>query len=535
MNYAACALLTAIRVSALMLLLSFGVHSEQTRTLWQIGEFDESSAEFTTHLSPAEYGHPSKDPVFVVGKSDPHNEWLPFQPGTSNGKAGFRHHPFTIRFQLTDVLAGDYRLDTALLAYSPRLPWLELSLNGHTGWFYQHPKLAYSGGDQAVFYLPYYSTAHLECHLPSQYLKRGENEIVLTALDEPGTRDDSQASGFPFPGASGIIYDALAMRYTPGPPPASSATVEPTVYYKQSGGQIFELVDVFLRNAWRAGSGNVTLNLGRNRFTMPFDCARDFGEQRLQFEVPEAAWSDDGEIETENGGKNYQFPFHAHKARKWTILLCPNVHLDVGYSDYVSKVAEIHSRSVDEAMSMARENPQFRFNLDGSWIVEQFLNGRTAEERNAFFQLVRDRKIFVPAVYASNFTGFSSIENLIRALYYTKKLSRENGVPFDFSLINDVPSYSWSLASVIAASGLRYFVAASDSYRAPFLLYNRFNETSPQWGRARTADECWSGTRNIIIRWPGCSAYRRKSRMGTIRCPGSCRNSTGPPTNRIQS
>ena len=481
MNCTASASLTAIRVFALMLLLSFGVHSEQTRTFWQIGEFDKSSAEFATHLSAAEYADPSKDPVFVVGRSDPHSNWLPFQPGTSNGRAGFRRHPFSIRFQLTDVLAGNYKLDIALLAYSPRLPWIELSLNGHTGWFYQHPKLAYSGGDQAVFYLPYYSTAHLECYLPSHYLKRGENEIILTALDEPRTRDDSQASGFPWPGASGIVYDALALRHSTGPRPASAATVEPTVYYKQSGGRVSELVDVFLTNTSHAARSNVTLKLGSNRFTMPLDSARDFGQQRLEFEVPETDWNDDGEVQTENGAQNHQFPFHAQRARKWTILLCPNVHLDVGYSDYVSKVAEIHSRAVDEAMSMVRENPQFRFNLDGSWIVEQFLKGRTAEERHAFFQLVRDRKIFIPAVYASNFTGFSSIENLIRALYYTKKLSRERGVPFDFSLINDVPSYSWSLASVMAASGLRYFVAASDSYRAPFLLYNRFNETSPQW------------------------------------------------------
>jgi hypothetical protein len=35
------------------------------------------------------------------------------------------------------------------------------------------------------------------------------------------------------------------------------------------------------------------------------------------------------------------------------------------------------------------------------------------------------------------------------------------------------------VASVLEASGVRYFVAASDAYRAPFLLENRLHETSP--------------------------------------------------------
>ncbi len=453
-----------------------------TETLWQIGEFNESSGEFTEgKLHPPVYSDPASDPTFTVGQSDPAKTWLPFQPATSNGKAGYRRHPFTIRFDLKNAPRGGYRLDVALLAYSPRLPWLEVSLNGHTAWFYQHPKLAYSAGDESVFYLPFYSTAAIQAELPDRYLKKGPNTLVLTALDEPGPRDDSQPSGFAWPGTSGIIYDALALRHTEAAASRMSVSVLPTIYYQRAGDQFSELVDVYMNAPRLPRDARVTLRFGARKFPLSYQLDRDFGEHKLQFAVPENQWEENGEIEINSGGHTERFPFHAKQARKWTILLAPNLHLDVGYSDYVPKVAELQSRTVDEAIAMVKENPAFHFNLDGSWIVQQFMKGRSEEQKARFLRAVKDRKISVPAVFASNFTGFSGVEGLIRSLYYSANLARANGTPFDFSLINDVPNYSWSYASVMAAAGLRNFVAASDSYRAPFLLYNHFHQTSPQW------------------------------------------------------
>jgi len=85
---------------------------------------------------------------------NPANDWLPFQPGTINGRGGFAEAPITVQFDLRETPSGTYTLKLALLRYSPRLPWIEVAINGHRAWFYQHPKLAYSGGDQSVFYLP---------------------------------------------------------------------------------------------------------------------------------------------------------------------------------------------------------------------------------------------------------------------------------------------------------------------------------------------------------------------------------------------
>ena len=130
---------------------------------------------------------------------------------------------------------------------------------------------------------------------------------------------------------------------------------------------------------------------------------------------------------------------------------------------------------------MIEKHPDFRFDLDSYWEVEQFMAGRSKEDQKRFLQFVRDGKIFVPAQYASNLTGFPTLENLIRSLYGSHRFHREHGGKFDHANITDVPSYTWSYASVLAAAGLQYFIAASDNYRGPILLQGRLHEKSPFW------------------------------------------------------
>ena len=176
-----------------------------------------------------------------------------------------------------------------------------------------------------------------------------------------------------------------------------------------------------------------------------------------------------------------QRSFRLTPKKKWEVFVVPNEHLDIGYTDFDWKISEQQARTVDAAISMAGANPDFQFTFDGFWVVEQFMRHRRSSEQQALVDLVRDRRLHIPVVYGSTFTGFAGLENLIRALYPSKQFSVEHGTSFDCALITDVPSYSWSLASVLSAAGVKHFVAASDAYRAPFLLLNRFHERSPQW------------------------------------------------------
>ena len=94
---------------------------------------------------------------------------------------------------------------------------------------------------------------------------------------------------------------------------------------------------------------------------------------------------------------------------------------------------------------------------------------------------MKDKKIFVPTVEASLLTGFPALETLIRSLYPAFEFNQKYGGDPNYADITDVPSYSWSYASVMAAAGLKYFAAGSDNYRAPVLLQGRLHEKAPFW------------------------------------------------------
>ena len=60
----------------------------------------------------------------------------------------------------------------------------------------------------------------------------------------------------------------------------------------------------------------------------------------------------------------------------------------------------------------------------------------------------------------------------------------------DYADITDVPSYSWSYASVMAAAGLKYFAAGSDNYRAPCAYCSAVcTKSRPSGGKGPTAAE----------------------------------------------
>ncbi len=91
---------------------------------------------------------------------------------------------------------------------SPRVPRLEVAINGHRALYFQHPVLDYSGGDVNNVFEPNYSADTITAELPTNFLRQGTNELVLTANDDPTERDDSTNSG--------LYYDALELDQDAG-------------------------------------------------------------------------------------------------------------------------------------------------------------------------------------------------------------------------------------------------------------------------------------------------------------------------------
>lgn len=462
-------------------LTSFSLPATAANQLvWQIGKFDKSTLEYPLRTPPVEQNaeESSNDLVYVIGKSQT-KDWPRYQLASPSGGAGSRSHPYAIRFDLPSNPNGLYTLKVGLLVKTPRTPQLQVAINGHRALYFQHPVLDYDRGDDEGFYLPNYSVDTITAELPTKFLHSGTNELVLTAIDDLALPDDT--TDWPL---SGIYYDALELehdsqaRYSPN---ELAVDVQPTIFFLQKGDGLQELVDIYVRHCSASPGGDVVLSLGKAKYTAKLASGWDFGEQMVEVAVPEFHASINGEITVQLGSRARRFPVKLDPARKWNFFVVPNVHLDVGYTDYQSKTAEIQSRILDEAIQLTHENPDFRYSVDAFWSVQQFMAGRSDEQKQLLFQAVKDKKLFVPTVEANLLTGYPTVETLLRSLYPAFEFHQKHGGDADYVNITDVPSYSWSYASVLAAAGLKYFVAASNNDRAPILLQGHLHEKSPFW------------------------------------------------------
>ncbi|PYV26908.1 MAG: hypothetical protein DMG27_05385, partial [Acidobacteria bacterium] len=326
----------------------------------------------------------------------------------------------------------------------------------------------------------------LDIDLPTRYLQQGDNKLILTAVDDPPAPEGSY--GTAGVGVSGIFYDALRLtwdavrEFSPAEIRASAA---PTVFYRQAGTGLAgtglaETVEAVVRLNQKVSKGRVELELNGQRYSANLSPSDDFGEQLVDFDVPEWSGAAQGRLRVEAGG-NRAFEVTLTPERKWTVFVVPHTHLDVGYTDFQSKVAEAQSRVLSQAADLIRQDPDFRFSTDASWDLEQFLATRANDKQDEILNLVRQGKLGVPAQYCNLLTGYASLETLYRSLYPSKDLARRYGLPFDYANITDVPSYSGAYPSVLASAGVKYWVAAGNNTRAPFLLYGKWNEKSPFW------------------------------------------------------
>ena len=460
-----------------LLLFSDGLGFAADHPIWKIGSFDHSSGEFRSE--GINYADPKSDLVFIVGQSRD-QQWYRFQPGPANGVTGGRLHPFTIQFSLTEAPRGVFYLRIAMLYETPRLSFLRLDVNGHSGYFYFHPRLDFHAGDWEGTFVPQTSTDEKTIAIPAAWLHRGENQFVLVAMDDPATAQNSL--GAIAPGHTGLVYDALELVQHETESydfQAFTAQVEPTIFYRQGATGVSELVDVFIAVATLTPSKTRTVELvvGGHSYKQPCSGSNEFGEQRLEFEIPE--WKGDVQAAVRLGDLSAT-PVEITPAKKWTVAMIAHEHLDIGFTDYAAKVAELHAQSIDAAMDLIRKTPDFRWTLDGSWVADQYLNARSSEAQTEFLDHVRFGSIVIPPEISNQHTGNASWEGLARSLYNERRLEREFKLPrAEAAQIVDVPTYTWGYASILHDAGIKYFIAASNSWRAPGMLLGRWNEKSP--------------------------------------------------------
>ena len=454
------------------------------KLIWQLGTLDHSDHEFTNWPNPE-----SKGPVVVrIGSGHEENQWPRFHPGSGNEAMGAQPYQYTLDFRLPESPRGVFYLDLSLLFRHPRIPQLQVDVNGHVGIYYLSPQVSFELGDEGDAFNPIHSAQQLRIPLPARYFRAGENRLTLTCLDEPSTPVRHITVGGP--GDSGLYYDALSLSedVEASAREAIEVSFQPTVFFRKSASGLEEECRLTVRypQGWQGGKARITLKGFSGEVAIPPKA--EFGETRATIDVPDGVLPGEARIELASswsqgrkGPEHQSFAFDFAPRKKWKVYYAPHEHLDVGFTDFQAKVAEVHSRNLDRLLEVLSAHPDYRFNIDGSWIVEQWLASRTAEQAKLFEAQARAGRLEVNAFYDNALTGLLSPEEFFRSLYFSKELEERYRAPFEAAWITDVPSYSWSVPSALASAGVRYFAGGGNQTRGPLLAIGHWNVRSPFW------------------------------------------------------
>lgn len=434
---------------------------------------------------------------------DEEEKWPLFHANEADPDAGYRLHPHTINFTLEEEPTGNYELRIDYLMISPRLPYLEVKVNGVSGNAYLLPHPSTSGEIKiaAGLHTSIYSEGSLKVVVPAEYMKKGQNTIVLTSRDDKEVlrtdniekikRLDRMAN------PSGFNYQYLAFSKVEEElnSTLNNAEVVPlVVYLRNEQGDLAEKCSLYLEFNKKVNSGTLTLTVkeGSREQNVEFRISETaIGHYKLDFEIFDGEDKLEYVLEGTINGEAVKETGEFKRKKKWKVYLTPHAHTDIGYTHRQWEVAERLNRNIDKALEMIKNDREegvdniFAYNLDSSWAIETFLSTRSEEKRQELLREIKEKNISVPSNYVDLLTQFASLEDLIRNGELSEEVLREAGKIPDYMSVVDVASVTGSAPAILEGMGVKYLIHANNQDRGPFRLNGGLNKISPFY---------WEGT-----------------------------------------
>ena len=155
----------------------------------------------------------------------------------------------------------------------------------------------------------------------------------------------------------------------------------------------------------------------------------------------------------------YELPAEQRTGSIKRILVLPHSHLDIGFTLPPDQVARDYKDNIDAAIRLAGENADFRWTIESSWMLAEWLR-RTTDERQieALGRLLREGRFALGAAFANMHSGLIGEEEMNRLVYLGESFRRRFRIPAEVAYQNDVPGFSWAYPRVFAGSGVKYLV-----------------------------------------------------------------------------
>jgi hypothetical protein len=413
------------------------------KTVWQIGQFDHNYAEFAIAGNNRAYRTAFPNGVvFRVGKDDPAKVWPYIQPGPSDVWAGLGPLRHVILFELPDQPKGLWTLTIAFVNTHPLgPPTYEVDINGVKS----STALPKGSADEALTDPSKDQEYTLTIPFPASVLHTGENRISLNSVD-----------------GSWAIYDALRLTNDSDaalpPVEIKDLNIVPTTRIIQENGKLKRIVKVTAHLSRGMTPGFVTIKTGAasDRYAIASD-SNSFAQTEALIDDLSTPIQMEAMLSCESATKSLSSTIQPGK--HWKLYIYPAIHVDIGYTDYQERVATVHTGNVTRALNLFDKYPDFKWNTESAWVEDNYLSTMPDNLKTEFIRRAKEGRMGCPAIYANMLTGICSHEGFIRNLYYAHGASKQYGIPFDMAVSCDVPTFVWTLPSVLAGSGIHYFAA----------------------------------------------------------------------------
>jgi hypothetical protein len=138
--------------------------------------------------------------------------------------------------------------------------------------------------------------------------------------------------------------------------------------------------------------------------------------------------------------------------------------VDIGYSDPQPEVERKQWGNLRDALALSgktRNGPpeaRFRWEAEGLWAVESYLEQASDAERASFVEGVRRGDIQLPANLTNILTGLCHPEELARWTDAARRLERRYGIETSpVAVHTDIPGLAWPTVAALAQAGVRFF------------------------------------------------------------------------------
>ncbi len=371
---------------------------------------------------------------------------------------------YVIRFHLTEAPgAAVLAIEGFLMEAGPDM--IEVVVNGRRGTFRVTP-LHGKDLDMRQGSILTHTRVSLRVPIQASFLKPGANEIALSVTGE---------------GGGTVYFDWLALeRPSKAAAGALDVAVEPTIFFRRADGQLKEVTRIIIHHSRPLKNASFALKAGpfATQAGIPDD-GSEFGERVVELDLPAFPSPQPYELTLTTSEGAYPFRGTYRPEKRWKLFAAPKIHNDIGYTDLQQSVEELDNRNTDRAIDFIARFPFYKFNLEVSWLAENYLNSRTPPRIRQLVDLAKGGQIGVGGLYLNLLTGLATGEEMYRALYFSAALRRKYGIPVRAASLTDTPSHPWSLPSLLADAGIRGFALASNQHRGALLINSTLNEDSP--------------------------------------------------------